>query len=104
MKLDNIIYLFCLLLNLVSLFAYCYYGSQASECFAKIPRYFYDTNWLLLETKLKKYLIIMISNAQCPFIYHGSGIVDLKLATFASVSTNTNIFPVIYFDLFNDFS
>lgn len=85
MKLDNIIYLFCLILNVVSLFAYCYYGSLSTECFAKIHTCFFDTNWLLLETKLKKYLILMLANAQQPLIYHGSGIVNLQLATFTSV-------------------
>lgn len=46
----------------------------------------FEMNWPELPNGLQKYIILMIENMQKPLYYHGFGIVNLDLETFAKVS------------------
>lgn len=84
-KSENFIYLFCLLFNLLSLFVYCYYGNQASDCLEEIATLLYFFKWYRENVKLQKFISILMANAQRPRHYHGFGVIFLTLDTFTNV-------------------
>lgn len=75
-----------ILISIVQMFFYCYFGKMASESYGKIPNCLYKFNWYYLPVNFQRFFIIMIRNAQVPVHYHGFGIAVLDLQTFAQVS------------------
>lgn len=51
------------------LFAYCYFGTVATESYQLMADSLYECDWLQLSTGLQKYLIIMMANTQRPVEY-----------------------------------
>lgn len=68
------------------LFAYCYFGSMATESYEQMADCLYNCNWLGLSNELQKYFIIMMGNTQRPIYYSGFGIAVLNLETFTKVN------------------
>lgn len=77
----------CLLVIMAgeNIFLYCYYGQMASESFEKFSNEYYAMHWFTLPTKLQKYFVLMIGNAQRTVYYDGSGIARLNLNSLALV-------------------
>lgn len=70
----------------LSLFCYCYYGKYATDNYESFAACIYNSNWMNLPIDLQKSARMMIANAQIPLNYHGYGVVNLNLDTFAKVS------------------
>lgn len=69
-----------------NLLLYCYFGKLASESYEKMcDCIFFKLNWYEFPIELQKYVIVMIANMQKPINYHGFGIINLDLETFARV-------------------
>lgn len=75
-----------LVVGIANLFAFCWYGKQATDSFGNMTNLLYEeANWQDLSIQLRKYLIFMIQNTQRPLFYHGFGIAILNLETFLKV-------------------
>lgn len=72
--------------GLANLFAYCYFGNDATDYFLTFGDLLYDTKWIDMPNDLKMFLTMMMRNAQVPLHYHGMGIVYTNLQTFSNVS------------------
>lgn len=81
--------IFILMLGLstaaVNLFAYCFFGKLATESYSGMATSLFESNWQLLSLKMRKYVILMIGNAQRPLYYHGFQLAVLDLETFLKV-------------------
>lgn len=76
----------CVIVGMLSLFLYCFFGKLATESFAKMADCLYESNWQILNVKCQKYFVLMIENAQQPLYYQGFGIAVMNLETFTKVS------------------
>lgn len=85
LNLGIVLMLFAVTISGMTLFLYCYYGKYATDCQAAFALAAYESDWIDLSIELQRYFILIISNAQKPLSYHGYGIVDLNLETFAKV-------------------
>lgn len=74
-----------IILGLLILFLYCYFGKIATECFENMADALYEADWQDSPIELQKFFILMIGNAQQPLHYHGF-LANLKMETFANVS------------------
>lgn len=72
--------------GLSNLFVYCYLGKMVTDHFLAYADYVYNTNWQKLPVNLRKFIILMIQNAQRPLYYHGFHVMRLDLETFTKVS------------------
>lgn len=84
-----------------NLFVYCYFGMLASKSFEKMTNCLYESNWVWLPVGSKKYLILMISNAQIPLFYHGSGVMIMNLETFSKVFESYSLTDTISLQAFS---
>lgn len=75
-----------ILVGMLILFGYCYFGKMATESYLKMADCLYGLNWHELDLKYQKYFVIMMANAQRPIYYHGFGVAILNLETFLKVS------------------
>lgn len=76
----------CVVVGILSLFLYCFFGKLATESYAKMADCLYESNWQILNVKCQKYFVLMIENAQEPLYYQGFGIAVMNLETFTKVS------------------
>lgn len=78
------------------MFLFCYFGRLATDIYGQMSYCLYESNWqsLPLDTQ-KKFLVLMIQNANRPLKYHGSGIVTLDLETFSMVHLDMKHFNSI---------
>lgn len=74
------------MVGIMILFPYCYFGKLATESFEKMFDSTYDLNWPNLPVKLQKSVILLLANMQRPMFYHGLKIATLDLNTFIQVS------------------
>lgn len=74
-----------LLVGTGSLYLFCYFGKLATESFENMSDCAYNANWLQFDIALKKYVILMIQNAQYSLHFHGYGMLILNLQTFTQV-------------------
>ena len=79
-------YFIGLFIGISNLFVYCYIGYKVSECYASIGDLLYQSNWHKLPTKYRKFLILMIQDAQKPILYHGLKLIKIDFGTFTNVS------------------
>lgn len=70
-----------------NLFVYCFFGKLATDSYGEMATCLFESNWQVLPIDLRKYLILMIGNAQRPLYYHGFKIAVLNLETFLKVGT-----------------
>lgn len=70
----------------LTLYLYCYYGKYATDSYASYANCLYNSNWIILPLNFQKLFVVMIGHAQQPLFYHGYGMVELNLETFARVS------------------
>lgn len=68
-----------------SLYLFCYFGKLATESFENMSNCIYNTSWQQFDIELKKYVIVMIENAQKSLYFHGYGVLILNLETFTQV-------------------
>lgn len=68
-----------------NLFIYCFFGKLATDCYEKMNKCLFESNWQALSIDLQKYFILMIGNTQKP-LYYGFNIATLNLETFCAVS------------------
>lgn len=71
--------------SLSNLYVYCYAGTFTTTNFELIAKYPYYAHWYRFPNNIQKCLILIIKNAQQPFIYDGFHLVSLDLITFAKV-------------------
>lgn len=74
-----------MLVSGLNLFCYCYYGKYVTDNYASFAGCIYHSNWMNLPVDLQKLFRLMIANAQIPLNYHGYGVINLNLDTFAQV-------------------
>lgn len=74
-------------ISFFNIFACCYGGQIANDSYAEMANYLFESSWQTLPLNLRKYLIIMITNAQKPLFYHGLGLAIVDLQNFTNVST-----------------
>lgn len=72
--------------GMTNLLVYCYFGKMTTDSYRKMSDCVFEMNWPELPNQLQKFIILMIENMQRPLYYHGFGIVNLDLETFAKVS------------------
>lgn len=70
-----------------NLFVYCFFGKLATESYDEMATALFESNWQVLPINLRKYVILMIGNAQRPLYYHGFKIAVLNLETYLKVRT-----------------
>ena len=80
-----------LMVGIMILFPYCYFGKLATESFEKMFDCTYDLSWPDLPLEQQKSVILMLANMQRPIYYHGFKIATLDLNTFILVSVSINI-------------
>lgn len=68
---------------------FCTVGVYTTENFARYGHISYESLWYEFPPNLKKYLPMIIANAQQPRIFRGLGIIDLNLMTFTKVDIHT---------------
>lgn len=73
------------LTGLSNLFVFCYFGKLATDSFSNMGDCLFEYDWQALPIDLQKYFPLMIQNAQRRILYHGFGILVLKLETFTKV-------------------
>ena len=73
------------LASTANLFLYCYFGTLATESYENMADCIFESNWLKLPVDSRKYLIVMIANAQRRIYYHGFGLAYLRMMTYTSV-------------------
>lgn len=74
-----------LLIFVLNLFIYCYFGELATGSFEKMSDSLDDIDWYELPIELQRYFILMKANMQKPLHYHGFGVANLSLNTFITV-------------------
>lgn len=67
------------------LFFFCYYGKIATDSYAAYGDCVYNMDWIDYPNDLKRYMILIISDAQIPRRYHGFGMAYCNLQTFSKV-------------------
>lgn len=75
----------CILSSTGTVFLYCYTGSLTTDQFLRYGDIAYESDWFLMPIEMQTYLILIIADAQRPLEFHGMRIINLNLATFASV-------------------
>lgn len=83
--LDNFMFLFGLILALLILSGYCFYGNEIYENNMQMAYCLYESNWYKLPNDLAKMYIVMIANCQQPRFYHGFNIVNMEMETVTKV-------------------
>ena len=58
---------------------------MATDSYKQMSDSVFEMNWPELPNSSQKFIILMIENMQKPLYYHGFGIVNLDLETFAKV-------------------
>lgn len=92
--------LYAIVINMLVLFCYCYFGQSATESFERMADCIYnDLKWPELPAPLQKHTILMIANMQQTIYYHGLRVITLDLNTFIHVSSNS--LKVYCMNLFN---
>ena len=76
-----------LLMSVLNLCVYCYFGILATESNDKMSDCVYNLKWQNFPLRLQKYVILMITDMQITMYYHGFEVAVLNLNTFQSVST-----------------
>lgn len=74
--------------SLSSVYVYCYAGTFTTTNFELLEQYPYETYWYLMPNDIQRYIVLIIKNAQQPFVYDGFRLVSLNLITFAKVGPN----------------
>lgn len=69
-----------------NVYVYCNFGKIATQSYANMSRYLFESNWIEQPIEFQKYFILMIGNTQRALHYHGFGISVLNLETFSTVS------------------
>lgn len=64
---------------------YCWMGSFTTNQFFRFTDASYESMWYKFPVDLRKYLRLIIINAQRPRVYHGFRFIDLSLVTFVTV-------------------
>lgn len=77
----------------LSLFLFCFFGKMATESYENMSNALFESDWQKLSIDMRKYLLLMIKNAQRPLYFHGFRVIALNLETFSKVSgKKMNIF------------
>ena len=63
------------------LFCFCHFGKLTAECFEQTADCIYGISWYDLPLELKRYIFMMIENAQIPQYYSGFDFFILNLET-----------------------
>lgn len=71
------------------LYLYCFFGAFITTRFAKLPVYFFHSNWYKLPARFQKYYLLMIGNSNIPITFNGFHLVSLNLETFMKVQNRT---------------
>lgn len=101
---EILLMIFAVTISGMTLFLYCYYGKYATDCQAAFALSAYEMDWINFPIEFQRYFILIIANAQLPLSYHGYGIVDLNLETFAKVSLIFVEFVIFLMNFFSRFS
>lgn len=71
--------------SLSNIFLYCFFGKMTTESYEQAADSLYDFDWHELPLKYRKYLVIMMIDAQQSLEYSGFGVAVLNLETFRKV-------------------
>lgn len=75
----------CVFMSAGWLFLFCSVGSYTTENFSLFADISYESLWYKFPKDLKKYLQLIIADAQQPRIFSGLGITSLDMMTFTQV-------------------
>lgn len=78
-----------------NLFIHCYLGNQATFNCHSYGDLLYESNWIALSPLHRKYIFVMIANAQRPIHYHGFGIAYLNMELFTKVNGQQKLLSVM---------
>lgn len=84
-NLNFIVVLATVIVGIMILFFFCFFGKLATESFEKMTICLFECNWLEFPIDVQKCILLMIQNAQRPMYYHGLGIAVLNLEIFSKV-------------------
>lgn len=68
-----------------NVFVYCYSGSLTTNQFLRFGDISYESEWNQMPIKLRKFIQLIIADAQRPLVYDGLNLIDLNLAAFTKV-------------------
>lgn len=85
MSFDIIVLLICASTSTGCVFLFCTIGSFTTDNFSRIADASYESLWYHFPTDLRKYLLLIVADAQRPRMFEGLGVIDLNLMTFTKV-------------------
>lgn len=72
-------------LSISTVFLYCYIGSLTTEQFHCFGDVSYESEWYELPVKQQKFILLIITDARRPLVFHGFNIISLNLWVFTTV-------------------
>lgn len=86
LDLNIVVVVLSLQMSTGTVFLYCYAGSLTTSQFLRYGNISYESDWVEMPIELRKFIQILIADAQRPLIFRGLNLVDLNLAAFTKVN------------------
>lgn len=83
---NAVVWTFGLQTSTGALLLYCYIGSLTTISFFRYGDAVYEFDWFEMPIELRKFIQLVIADAQRPLFYTGLNLVDLNLLTFVKVN------------------
>lgn len=64
---------------------YCYVGSLTTSQFLRFGDISYESDWIKMPIAMRRFILLLIADAQRPIIFKGLSLIDLNLMTFTTV-------------------
>lgn len=77
--------------NILWIYFHCLLGKMVTDRYDEWSNHLYNSQWYELPIGLQKYVILLLTNMQKPFYFHGFKIYVLNLETFEKVRNSLSL-------------